>query len=113
MTEQELNDILTKAQEMDALGTAQGDADRDRLLQMYQEGVEETQVTRGEDVRAAAKSSAIRGGAGALDLARNVLDLAQGGPIPMLSAPFWLWRRGVADWRNSTCRLQNFSHGRR
>jgi hypothetical protein len=84
MTEQELNDILTKAQEMDALGTAQGDADRDRLLQMYQEGVEATQVTRGEDVRAAAKSGAIRGAAGTLDLGRNVLELAEGGPLSML-----------------------------
>ena len=86
MTEQELNDILTKAQEMDALGTAQGYAYRDRLLQIYQEGVEATQVTRGEDVRAAAKSGAIRGAAGGLDLARNVLELAEGGQISMLSS---------------------------
>ena len=38
MTQEQLNKLLDKAREQDALGTEEGNADRDRLIQMYSDG---------------------------------------------------------------------------
>ena len=80
MTEQELNKILLKAQEMDALGTAQGNADRDRLLQMYREGVEASTPSTTEDVVKAGASGGLGGFSSALDLMGQGATLIQEGP---------------------------------
>jgi len=80
MTEQELNAILTKAQEMDALGTAQGDADRDRLLELYREGVRASEPTTTEDVLKSGAAGGLTGFSSALDLMGQAATLVQEGP---------------------------------
>ena len=80
MTEQELNNILAKAQEMDALGTAQGDADRDRLLQMYREGVKAAEPSTTEDVIKSGAAGGLTGFSSAMDLMGQAATVVQEGP---------------------------------
>jgi len=80
MTQEQLAKILAKAQEQDALGTEQGDADRDRLIQMYKDGLPSTT----EDVTKATGSGLLTGAASAYDLLGQGATLVQEGPA-MLS----------------------------
>ena len=84
MTQEQLAKILAKAQEQDALGTEQGDADRDRLLQMYRDGVAENTPSTTEDVTKATGSGLLTGAASAYDLLGQGATLVQEGPA-MLS----------------------------
>ena len=84
MTQEQLAKILAKAQEQDALGTEQGDADRDRLIQMYRDGVAENTPSTTEDVTKAAGSGLLTGAANAYDLLGQGATLVQEGPA-MLS----------------------------
>ena len=80
MTEQELNRILAKAQEMDALGTEQGNADRDRLLQMYRDGVAAAKPSKTEDVIKSGASGGLGGFAKTVDMLGQGATLIQEGP---------------------------------
>lgn len=80
MTEQELNRILAKAQEMDALGTKQGNADRDRLLQMYRDGVAAVKPSKTEDVIKSGASGGLGGFAKTVDMLGQGATLIQEGP---------------------------------
>jgi hypothetical protein len=80
MTEQELNRILAKAQEMDALGTEQGNADRDRLLQMYRDGMEASKPSKTEDVIKSGASGGLGGFAKTVDMLGQGATLIQEGP---------------------------------
>lgn len=80
MTQQELNRILAKAQEMDALGTEQGNADRDRLLQMYRDGVAAAKPSKTEDVIKSGASGGLGGFAKTVDMLGQGATLIQEGP---------------------------------
>ena len=84
MTQEQLDNLLAKAREQDALGTEQGDADRDRLIQMYRDGVAENTTTTTEDVTKAAGAGALTGAASAYDLLGQGATMIQEGPA-MLS----------------------------
>ena len=84
MTQEQLDKLLAKAQEQDALGTEQGDADRDRLIQMYKDGVAENTPSTTEDVTKATGAGALTGAASAYDLLGQGATLVQEGPA-MLS----------------------------
>ena len=84
MTQEQLNKLLDKAREQDALGTEEGNADRDRLIQMYRDGVAENTTTTTEDVTKAAGAGALTGAASAYDLLGQGATLVQEGPA-MLS----------------------------
>ena len=80
MTQEQLDKLLAKAREQDALGTEEGDADRDRLIQMYKDSLPSTT----EDVTKAAGAGALTGAASAYDLLGQGATLVQEGPA-MLS----------------------------
>ena len=84
MTQEQLNKLLDKAREQDALGTEEGNADRDRLIQMYKDGVAENTPSTTEDVTKAAGAGALTGAASAYDLLGQGATLVQEGPA-MLS----------------------------
>ena len=84
MTQEQLNKLLDKAREQDALGTEEGNADRDRLIQMYRDGVAENTPSTTEDVTKAAGAGALTGAASAYDLLGQGATLVQEGPA-MLS----------------------------
>jgi len=84
MTQEQLDKLLAKAREQDALGTEEGDADRDRLIQMYRDGVAENTPSTTEDVTKAAGAGALTGAASAYDLLGQGATLVQEGPA-MLS----------------------------
>ena len=80
MTQEQLDKLLAKAREQDALGTEEGNADRDRLIQMYKDNLPSTT----EDVTKAAGAGALTGAASAYDLLGQGATLVQEGPA-MLS----------------------------
>ena len=84
MTQEQLDKLLAKAREQDALGTEEGNADRDRLIQMYRDGVAENTPSTTEDVTKAAGAGALTGAASAYDLLGQGATLVQEGPA-MLS----------------------------